>query len=171
MEFVFPSYCYMWGGLDLPEMAEHLSAHGKQRINFWFCLASVHGFCFPSLTVFISAYGLSSFYNSDSLSPIPLVWEWVSGCAVLGCWLGLNQYKFIYSSWQVPFPFRKVHSKTGRKALRGQTTATLNYFIYDIKKQFKTFLKAQTIKPEFIYQVKNKLFSSYKGKGKQLLYR
>lgn len=75
MAFVFPSHCYALWSPPLPEMAEHLPAHRKERINSLFCFASVHGFCFPSLIVFISAYEFCSSNNSDPLSLIPLVGE------------------------------------------------------------------------------------------------
>ena len=58
-------------------------------MNSFLCFACECSFCFTYYTVFISSHEFSHLYSSDSL-PHPTRQEWVSGCLVLSCHLGLN---------------------------------------------------------------------------------
>lgn len=64
MVFVFPSNHYTLWGPALPEMAEHIPAHG---INSFVCSACACNFCFPQANIFISIYSFSSFCSSSFL--------------------------------------------------------------------------------------------------------
>lgn len=81
------------------EMAEDLSADGKQWMNFFFfCFAfffvCVGGFWF---TYFISTQEFSRFSSSDSVLHTTGE-EWVCGCVGLSHQLGLNHNKYkLYS--------------------------------------------------------------------------
>lgn len=80
--FVSPSHCCMWWSLTLLELAGHLPARGKWRMNSLACFAGAYGFSFTSDTAVISTHELSHSYPSDSLLH-PTLREGVIGCVGL----------------------------------------------------------------------------------------
>lgn len=81
MAFIFPSNCYVWWSLVL-EVAKHLPAHEKWRINSFF-FACVHGFCFP-VRLSLSQHTSFLTFTSFVLSLIVLAREEERLC---GTWL------------------------------------------------------------------------------------
>lgn len=76
---VFLSNGYAWWGSAFLEMAEHLTAHGKEWMNSLFCFACMWRFCFISTQEWThshpSGFGPYSFEG------------------VISCWVGWAAYK------------------------------------------------------------------------------